>query len=339
VLLSIIKYVLIMEVILNTFGTSIIVDRGAFVIMNKDGKQRIDPSAIKSISISKGARISSDAALLSIENEIDVLFVDGTGKPEGRVWSIKYGSISTIRRNQLDFTLSCQAVVWIKSILTEKINNQVALLLSISPIEWEHQPQLNKVVSRLNDYKNKISNQQAEILSDIVQSLRGWEGTASRYYFSIISLLLPDEYKFEVRSQHPANDVFNCLLNYGYGILYGKVEGALIKAGLDPYVGVMHREDYNRPVLVFDVIEKFRIWIDFVVFKLLQQKVINEDCYQVKNDGSYWLEGLGKRILIQSVNDYFDEIVNITGLNRSRANHIEMFATKFAQYILKYKIV
>ena len=149
-------------------------------------------------------------------------------------------------------------------------------------------------------------------------------------------MLLPDEYKFEGRSQHPATDVFNCLLNYGYGVLYGKVEGALIKAGLDPYVGIMHREDYNRPVLVFDVIEKYRVWIDYVVYKLLQQRVINEDCYIIKEDGSYWLDGLGKRILIQSINDYFDEVVNISGVNRSRLNHIDINAQKLAQYILKH---
>ena len=285
--------------------------------------------------ISKGAKISSDAALLAIDNEVEILFVDGIGRPQGRIWSIKYGSVSTIRRKQLDFTLSSKSVVWIKQMLQEKINNQIALLLSITPMDWEQKPKLDKVTRRLNDYKTKIDEKKAELISDIAPSLRGWEGAASRYYFEIISDLLPTQYKIEGRSQHPATDVFNCLLNYGYGVLYGKVEGALIKAGLDPYVGVMHREDYNRPVLVFDVIEKFRIWIDYVVFKLLQQEVINEDCYIIKEDGSYWLDGLGKRILIQAINDYFDEVVNISNLNRSRQNHINMFATKLAQYILK----
>ncbi len=326
-----------MELVLNSFGTSLIKENNSLVVIHPDGKQKIPIEKLKTILVSKGARISSDAVLLAINNEVDILFVDSIGKPQGRVWSIKYGSISRIRRQQLDFTLSPQAVGWIKQILTEKLNNQIALLLSISPIPWEHKPQLDKVIQRINDYKDKINVQEAEILSDIAPGLRGWEGAASRYYFGIISLLLPKIYHFEGRSQHPATDVFNCLLNYGYGILYGKIEGALIKAGLDPYVGVMHREDYNRPVLVFDVIEKFRVWIDFVVFKILQQEVIDEDCYVLKPDGTYWLEGLGKRILIQSVNDYFDEVINISGVNRSRTNHIDMFATKLAQFILKHK--
>lgn len=324
-----------MELVLNSYGVSLIKEHNNLVVVHQDGKQKVPIAKLKTILISKGAKISSDAALLAIENEVEIMFVDGTGKPQGRVWSIKYGSVSTIRRKQLDFTLSKKSVDWIKQMLQEKINNQVALLLSIAPLDWEKKNNLDKVIRRLNDYKAKISSKEAELISDIAPSLRGWEGAASRYYFQLISELMPQQYEFEGRSQHPAEDVFNCLLNYGYGVLYGKVEGALIKAGLDPYVGVMHREDYNRPVLVFDVIEKFRIWIDFVVFKLLQQEVINEDCYIIKADGSYWLDGLGKRILIQAINDYFDEVVNISNLNRSRLNHINVFATKLAQFILK----
>jgi CRISPR-associated protein Cas1 len=326
-----------MELVLNTFGTSLIKENGNLVVVHHDGKQIMPLDKLKTITISKGAKISSDAALLAIENEIEILFVDGTGKPQGRLWSIKYGSVSTIRRKQLDFTFSKAAVKWIKEVLMQKFDNQIALLISLAPLEWKHKQKLDKAIERINDYKDKVKMQKAEIVSDIAPSLRGWEGAASRAYFEIISLILPEEYNFEKRSQHPATDVFNSVLNYGYGILYGKVEGSLIKAGLDPYVGVMHREDYNRPVLVFDVIEKFRIWIDYVVARLLMMKAINEDCYSVKQDGSYWLEALGKRILIQSINDYLDEIITLKGISRSRANHIDLYAQNLAQRILKFK--
>lgn len=326
-----------MEVVLNTFGTSLVKENGQLMVIHPDGKQMIPMDKLKRILVAKGARISSDAALLAIENEIEILFMDDTGKPLGRVWSIKFGSVSTIRRKQLDFTFSKDAILWIKDILIQKLDNQVALLYSLAPLEWEHQAALDKTIGMINDYKTKIRHIEGDTVSEIAPSLRGWEGAASRRYFEIINLLLPDAYHFDGRSQHPATDVFNCVLNYGYGMLYGKTEGELIKAGLDPYVGVMHREDYNRPVLVFDVIEKFRVWIDFVVVKLLMQKAINDDCYSVREDGSYWLEGLGKRILIQSVNDYFDEVINMQGVNRSRQNHISLFAQKMATFISKMK--
>jgi CRISP-associated protein Cas1 len=326
-----------MQLVLNTFGTSLQKENNNFLVIHKDGKQRLHPDGLKSIVISKGASITSDAALLAVENEIEVLFVDGTGNPQGRLWSVKYGSVSTIRRQQLDFTFSKAAIDWIKNMLSQKIDNQIALLLSLETEDAANETRINTVINKLNDYKTKIATVEGEVISDVAPSLRGWEGTASRHYFDILARFVPEVYHFEKRTQHPATDVFNCLLNYGYGILYGKIEGALIKAGIDPYVGIFHRDDYNRPVLVFDVIEKFRVWIDYVVMGLITQNVIDEDCYSVKPDGSYWLEALGKRILIQSVNDYFDEVIKMNGLDRSRDTHINLFAQNLAQTFLNFK--
>jgi len=326
-----------MDVVLNTYGTYLTKENDTFVVLHKDGKQRLDPEKIRSISLSKGAQISSDAALLAIQNQIDVFFVDKGGEPAGRIWSNKYGSVSTIRRNQLDFTFSKLAVQWIKETLIHKLDNQVALMLSFMPHNEILKNKQNTAIRKITDYKTKIEKADGMVVSDIASSLRGWEGAASKAYFGTIAIFLPEGYIVNGRSQHPATDIFNCLLNYGYGILYGKIEGALIKAGIDPYVGVMHRDDYNRPVLVFDVIEEFRVWIDYVVVSLCMQKVVNEDCVSIATDGAYWLEGLGKRILIQSINDYLDEVILMNGIERSRLYHIQLYANNLAQKFLKYK--
>lgn len=295
-----------MELIINSFGTSLSRDNEGFVIINSDGKQRIPAIGIKSIQISRGAQITSDAVMLAVENEIEVLFMDKSGKTIARVWSPKYGSISTIRKGQLAFTFSPDSVEWIKNIVIRKIENQQAMLLMLPADTQVKQNIVNKAVNRLEDYRTKISLLQGEIVSDISPTLRGWEGVASKIYFDTINLFLPEEYRFAKRSQNPAMDAANALLNYGYGLLYGKIEGALIKAGVDPYIGIMHRDDYNRPVLVYDVIELYRVWIDYVVFSLLSQYAITDEHYSVREDGSYWLEALGRRILIQSINDFLD---------------------------------
>ena len=116
-----------MELILNTFGVSLNRDNEGFVINTRDGKQRIPAVGIDSIQISRGAQITSDAVMLAIEKEIEVMFMDKTGKPIGRIWSPRYGSISTIRKGQLNFTYSHNAVEWIKEVLLKKIENQQAL--------------------------------------------------------------------------------------------------------------------------------------------------------------------------------------------------------------------
>ena len=326
-----------MELVLNTFGTSLSRDNEGFVIRNHDGSQRIPVAGIRSIQVGKGAQISSDAVLLAMENEIEVVFMDKAGNVMGRIWSPKYGSVSTIRKGQLSFSFGNEAVKWIKGIITRKIENQQAMLLMMNTDGGMRlQNIIDKNINRLEDYKNKIATLEGEIVNDISATLRGWEGVASKIYFDTINVFLPEKYRFEKRTQHPAMDPANAMLNYGYGLLYGKIESALIKAGIDPYVGVMHRDDYNRPVLVYDVIELYRVWVDYVVFSLLCQNVVTDEHYSVNDDGSCWLEPLGRRVLIQSVNDYLDEVVEEKGVRRSRMTQISLYAQNLAQVFKKY---
>lgn len=320
-----------MELVLNTFGTSLSRDNEGFVILAKEGKQCIPAEGITSIQISRGAQITSDAVLLAIEREIEVLFMDRSGRPMGRIWSPKYGSVSTIRKGQLSFTFSKEAVAWIRDVISRKIENQQALILMMIPRSPEMEVAARKAINRLEDYRTKVNGVEGEIVADVAPTLRGWEGLASKIYFNALNLFLPEAYRFKERSQHPVVDITNALLNYGYGLLYGKIEGALIKAGIDPYVGVMHRDDYNRPVLVYDVIELYRVWVDYVVCSLLMQQVITDEYYSVRDDGSYWLEALGRRVLIQSLNDYLDEVITLKGVSRSRLNQISLYAQSLAQ--------
>jgi len=326
-----------MDLILNTFGTSLSRDNEAFVINHKDGKQRLPVAGISSIHISRGAQITSDAVLLAIENEIEILFMDRSGDPIGRVWSNKYGSISTIRKGQLNFTFSNAAIEWIKDVMVQKMDNQQALILAMRVNDDRTKSMVDKAIRRISDYQTKVKALKGEVISDIAPKLRGWEGLASKIYFETLNLFIPENMRFAKRSQHPALDVVNALLNYGYGILYGKIEGALIKAGIDPYMGVFHRDDYNRPVLVYDVIELYRVWVDYVVFSLVAQNSITDEFYSVNSDGSYWLEGLGRRVLIQSLNDYLDEVILMNGVSRSRENHILLRAQNLAQTFKEYQ--
>lgn len=325
-----------MELILHTYGVSLNRDNEAFVITTNEGRQRIPAEGIKSIQISKGAQITSDAVMLAVEREIEIMFMDNKGNPIGRIWSSRYGSISTIRKGQLNFTFSHDAVTWIKDIICKKIENQQALMLLFKKDE-EPEVLVDKNINRLEDYRNKIKKLDGEIVNDVSSSLRGWEGQSSKIYFNTINKFLKPEYRFISRSQHPAKDITNAFLNYGYGILYGKIESAMIKSGIDPYIGILHRDDYNRPVLVYDVIEIYRIWVDYVVYSLLAQNVITEEYFSINSDKSYWLEPLGRRVLIQSLNDYMYELITIKGVTRSRYNSMVLYIQALAQKFKKYE--
>lgn len=327
-----------MELILNTYGVALNRDNEGFVITTPDGRQRIPAVGIDSIQISKGAQITSDAVMLAVEKEIELLFMDRAGKPVGRVWSPKYGSISTIRKGQLNFTYSHDAVDWIKGVIVKKIENQQAMFLLFHADDAAVSRIVDRSRHRLEDYKTKVTRLEGDIVNDIAPRLRGWEGQASKIYFETLNNFLPEMFRMERRSQQPAMDVTNAFLNYGYGLLYGKIEGDMIKAGIDPYIGVMHRDDYNRPVLVYDVIELYRVWVDYVVYSLLSKNVITEEFYSVREDGSYWLERLGRQVLIQSVNDYLDDEITQKGVTRSRKTMMFLYIQNLAQQFKNFDL-
>lgn len=102
----------------------------------------------------------------------------------------------------------------------------------------------------------------------------GFEGSAGRIYFDALNYVMPERFKFDGRSRNPAKDEFNALLNYGYGVLYSLVEKACIIAGLDPYIGFLHTDNYNKKSLVFDLIEMFRIFADETVVYLFSGRKV-----------------------------------------------------------------
>lgn len=329
-----------MNIVLNSYGIKLQKENNLFLITSPEATQTFPPDVVKSISVNKGTSITSDAIFLAIQNNIEILFVNDFGTPEGRVWSVKYGSISTIRKAQVNFLYSPAALAWVKELVITKIDRQAALLLGLQPDREESLKVHNifkSAVNSIEDYKHKIDKAEGVYVNDIAATLRGWEGAASRRYFQSIAQLLPESFRFDKRDRMPAKDPFNALLNYAYGILYSKVEGALIKAGIDPYMGIFHRDEYNRPALVYDFIENYRTWMDFVVLQLAKEEAIPIEAFEVHKDtGGVLLLPLAKRILIQSVNDFLGEIITM-GKPLSRLSHIEADAHKLAKHFLKHE--
>jgi len=52
------------------------------------------------------------------------------------------------------------------------------------------------------------------------------------------------------------------------------------------------------------------------------QEVFFIEFFDIENKG-YYLNNEGKRILIQAINDYFEEVIILSGLSRNRFNHID----------------
>jgi len=328
-----------MQLYINTYGAYVHIKDEMFEIRIKKDKEiekhHYSAKKVKSIIISLGAALSSDAVKLAIDNNIDIVFVQKNGFPYGRLWHSKLGSTTKIRKAQLTASLDEVGVKWIKEWIAQKIQNQTEFIKNLKKHRQTKTDYLNNKITKLQNLEISIIQLEAKNINEIAETVRGIEGTAGRLYFETLSYVLPDEYKFKGRSRRPAQDYFNVFLNYAYGILYSRIEKSLMIAGLDPYVGFLHRDDYNQLSFVFDFIEPYRIYADTTVFRLFSAKKVNKSHADEIAVG-YLLNKSGKELLITSFNKYFeDETIRYKGRNITRANTIQMDAHSFANSLIK----
>lgn len=322
-----------MQLVINTYGASLRRDHNCFVISDKEKKFEVSADKVESILISTSAHISTDAIECAIEHNIDIVFLNKFGNPFGRVWHCKLGSTTLIRRKQLEASLSESGTNMACSFVNEKLKNQIAFLKDLKKNRDHHQEALESSIQIISMHLQRISK-----ITGIADTVRGHvmghEGLAAVSYFHIISELLPEDFRFEGRSRNPAKDEFNCLLNYGYGILYSHVEKACIISGIDPYVGILHVDGYNKKSFVFDLIEKYRIYIDRVVFGLFTRKMIKKEFFD-HIPGGMTLNKEGKVILISAVNEMFERKTQYKGRNVSYKNAIPFDCHHIANSFIK----
>lgn len=327
-----------MQVFINTPGTYLHVREDMFEIRctkaGAEEKTQIAAQKISSIILPKASALSTDAIHLALRHNIDIIVVENDGHPIGRFWHSKLGSTAKIRKAQLAASLSFQAVSWVRTWVSKKLHNQVEFLLSLRKHRTKQSDYLAEQASKISAISTAVSSLNAEQISDVADTLRGLEGTAGRIYFDTISKVLPPQYEFHGRSSRPAKDPFNAFLNYAYGILYSRTERALIIAGIDPYVGFLHRDDYNHLSMVYDFIEPYRIHAEISVFRLFTAKKVNIS-HSEKITNGISLSPEGKKLLSENFIMYLDsQTVRYNGRNLTRMHGMQLDAHTFANSLI-----
>jgi CRISPR-associated protein Cas1 len=305
--------------------------------LKKDGeviKKQYAASKVTQIVMTTGMALSTDAVKLAMIHNVDIVFTEQHGDPIGRVWHSKLGSTTKIRKAQLTASLGEIGLQWTKKWLTDKLENQSEFIKDLKKHRPQHAEFLDNKIERIGTILLSIQHAKGTKVSDVAESLRGWEGTAGRMYFETLSYVLPKESQFKGRSSRPAEDAFNAFLNYSYGMLYGKVEKTLIIAGVDPYVGFLHRDDYNQLSMVYDFIEPYRIYADEVVFRLFSGKKVNKSHIDELTNGVS-LNADGKKLLVETYNNFMDDTpIRHNGRNLSRSHVMQLEAHKFANELI-----
>ena len=324
-----------MQLFLNSYGTYIHKTGEMFEVQIDNKKKRISPKRITSIVISNAAQITTDAIQLALEYNIDIVFLDKYGDPYGRIWFPRLGSTTFIRRRLLEIYDKREGLEAVQKWIVKKIANQVDFLkLLVSKRNYGCEG-IKKNIQKMEISQSQISALTGEI-DDIRFTILGNEGNAARFYFDSISKLLPQKYKFQGRSFRPAKDRFNAMLNYGYGMLYSKVEKAIVIAGLDPYIGILHTDNYNKKSLVFDMIEPYRIIVERPVFYQFSRKKIKEEYFKQEKQG-FRLNEEGKKIIIPVLMEEFDKIIIYKNRKMKLINTIQADCHTFANHLIGKK--
>jgi CRISPR-associated protein Cas1 len=321
-----------MELIFTTPGTYLNVKDGLIAISSDNQKSTISPAKVERIILTTDAVLTTAVLHLAAENNIDLIILDRYGEPVGRFWHARFGSITTIRRRQLELTTNDTGFDYARQWIIDKLENQAEFVKELAKNRPNLHDQVFEKCHTIENNIEKLGNLQGSV-EEKRNSIIGLEGSASKVYFEILSLCMPEKYRFKGRSRQPALDPFNAFLNYNYGILYSLVEKACIIAGLDPYIGFVHTDQYSKPSLVFDIIENFRTYADQVVFHLFSRKMVSDQMIDSTQQGCS-LNKEGKRLLFEEWKKFLEKIIRFGNKNMSQENTIQAFCHQFANSLL-----
>ena len=119
-------------------------------------------------------------------------------------------------------------------------------------------------------------NEQAQKLKAIAASVQSGdssnrEGYAARLYFKAL---------FGEDFTRSAENETNAALNYGYAILRSYIAKTIVCEGLEPSIGIHHKNQLNQFNLADDIIEPFRPVVDCFVFGQLKEWGEQSYCFQ-----------------------------------------------------------
>ena len=222
--------------------------------------------------LSRGVSISADALEACAERGIPVFFLNSLGTPYATIYAAGLAGTVITRREQLRAYDDRRGFVLGLAFATGKITNQSITLKYLSKTRKDTPVgnELRLCAGEVLDHLAWLDALKAECIDEARGTILSAEGNAARVYWQAWGALIPEQYAWPGRQGRGAKDAVNSLLNYGYGILYGQVERALVLAGLDPFAGFIHADRPGKPSLVLDLIEEFRqAVVDRVVMGLV----------------------------------------------------------------------
>lgn len=286
--------------------------------------------------IGKGISISADALALCAEHGVPVHCLSSRGEPYAALYAAGLGGTVQTRRAQYAAYTDARGAALAAGFAAGKIQNQARLLKYVAKNRKEKDALCYAALQTAAD-KVEAHEKEVRVWLSVTQDLNtetrraellSIEGRAAQAYWEGVRLVVSPALDWPGREGRGATDPFNAALNYGYAVLYGQVERAILLAGLDPYAGFIHVDRPGKPSLVLDLIEEFRApVVDRALLGLIGQGVA------LKQDAEGRLEMETRRALVERVLERIEESTEryegkrqkLRWILQSQARHVASF--------------
>jgi len=242
------------------------------VFDNEEKQEKIIPIAvIDAIVVFSRIQLTTDVLTTCLREKIPVFFIVWNGKYLWKLDSLEPRNVELLYK-QIGCALdeSC-CLKYSKIFIKSKIHNSKVMLKRWQKWSWKV-VDVEETIKSLDYYLKQIDK------VDNLESLRGYEGSASRIYFMKWAEFAPAGYVWAGRNKRPPRDPLNALLSLGYTLLAQLIHMYLEILSIEPQIGFMHQPKDLRSLLVLDMMEMFRAWIvDDLVLKVLRNNDITKD--------------------------------------------------------------
>ncbi len=321
-----------MQLVLDTPGLQLLKKNGIFFVQGEKSSRSISPAKLSSIAVTANVLLAAEAVRLAVQHQLPILFFDRIGKATARLWSPYFESIATLRRGQVRFAESPDATAWMMELFQLKTEGQLDNLRYLAARQGALRVALAPTIKDVKRYSRRFDDFREKLPEECRSAVMGNEGAIAALYWRAVGNGLPRRYQFQQRSRRPAKDITNAALNYLYGMLYSVVEGGLFAAGLDPHLGILHADEYNKPTLTYDLIEPFRPWVDRLLITACLEKKL-EPGFFTQNQHGLFLNKNGKAFIIPLFNDFLRTTTHFLGQEAVVRNQIYFLCARLAQRI------
>lgn len=321
-----------LKIVLDSFGSFLGMEKGCFVLRDKDRNEKKFPlfeSEIGQVLIRSGNLISSGALTSLAFWQIDTLLLSGRGRPIAIVRSLEDDSHVETRLAQYRSMENGKLPTIAKTLVLAKISGMNEVL--------------SKCGLRRIDYSNieRVKSIEENNVRTLRIKLTNVEGHCSRIYFDQIFTMFYEYLRPKGRTGFKAFDGLDNLFNLGYELLSWRIHIALLKSRMEPFLGYLHAPAWSKPSLICDFQELYRHVLDDFIIEYSRKLepedfVLKAEEYNGKVGKREYLNDPKTRDFMRNIDGLFSGMVEIPRYRAGKRQEFETLINEEAMLLAKY---